>query len=69
MNLLKILGREELQVVGKVVDAPGHEVWFPKTQLRNFLTVTDFGEGDSGIRRGRRKPGDFGASCHGSGVC
>ena len=33
------------------------------------LTVTDFGEGDSDIHRGRRRPIGFGASCHGSGVC
>jgi len=38
-------------------------------QLGEILTVTDFGEGDSGIQRGRRRPGGFGASCHGSGVC
>ena len=37
--------------------------------LADLLTVTDFGEGDSAIHRGRRRPGGFGASCRGNGVC
>jgi|GEM_PF-4890266 len=33
-----------------------------------LLTVTDFGEGDVGIHREKRRPGGFGASFHGNGV-
>ncbi|NLS93926.1 MAG: hypothetical protein GXX96_17325 [Planctomycetaceae bacterium] len=38
------------------------------TAFEGFLTVTDFGEGDVGIHREKRRPGGFGASFHGNGV-